>query len=110
MTLPTPFSGLLHHLRNAYETTQHLDYNLDSQWSWIMSGQTTMPNQLRVDEIELCSTENTQIMLLLADCIERLQTLQMNIRDDFHKALDERNLNNAKWREVHGLPPLEESE
>ncbi len=110
MTVPTPFSGLLSHLRNAYDTTRHLDMSFDNQWSWIISGGTTQPNQLRVDEIERCSAENTEIMIILADCIERLQTHQMHLRDDYHKTLDERNRLDPKWREVHGLPPLEDSQ
>ena len=108
---PTPFKGLLHHLRNAYETTKSLDYGFDHQWSWKMSQpKTTMPHDLTLDEIEICCSENTEVMKLLIKCIEKLELRQSYLRDDYAKRLNEFYRNNAKWREVHGLPPLEGSQ
>jgi len=108
---PTPFKGLLHHLRNAYETTKSLDYGFDQQWTWKMSQpKTTMPHDLTLLEIDYCSTDNSEVMKILIRCINRLESRQMEIRDDYAKRLNEFYRNNAKWREVHGLPPLEDSQ
>jgi len=104
---PTPFRGLLHHLRNAYETTRHLDYGFDNQWAWQMSEPLTdMPQALTRDEIEICCSENTEVMKLLIKCIEKLELRQSYLRDDYEIRLNEFHRKNAKWREVHGLPPL----
>ena len=111
MSAPTPFQGLLHHLRNARETCHHLDYNLDHQWNWSLTNPATkMPEDMTTEEIGRVSSPNQVALKKINRLIQIIMTEHMELRDDYLKRSDEFNNNNKVWREVHGLPPLEESE
>ena len=109
MTAPTPFTGLLHHLRNALETCHDLDYNLDQQWNWKMTQpRTTMPDDMTLVEIDRADSTVQVAKKKIDRLIQIIIDEHMQLNEDYIKRMDEFNRNNAKWREVHGLPPLEE--
>ena len=111
MTAPTPFTGLLHHLRNARETCHHLDYNLDQQWNWKMTQPiTTMPHDMTTAEIDRVGSTVQVALTKINRLINIIMTEHMQLNEDYIKRIDERNRKDPIWREVHGLPPLEESE
>lgn len=111
MTAPTPFQGLLHHLRNARDTCRDIDYGLDHQFYWSISGRRgATPEDMTTEEIGRCSSTVQLALKKLNWLIQFVMDEHMELRDDYHKRKDEINRKDPIWREVHGLPPLEESE
>ena len=111
MTAPTPFQGLLYHLSNAREACHHIDYNIDHQWNWAMAGRRNeTPEDMTTAEIDRvgspCKVDLQEINRLIQIIFDE----HMELRDDYYKRIDERNRKDPIWREVHGLPPWEESE
>lgn len=111
MTAPTPFRGLLYHLTNARETLHHLEYGLDHQWDWAMAGRRgATPEDMTTKEIDRVGSTCQVALTKINRLINIIMTEHMELRDDYNKRIDERNRKDPMWREVHGLPPLEESE
>lgn len=109
MTAPKPFIGLLHHLRNAREACHDIDYNIDHQWNWAIAGRRgATPEDMTTAEIDrvgsTCQVALTKINRLIQIIID--EHTQLN--EDYIKRIDERNRKDPIWREVHGLPPLDE--
>ena len=111
MSAPKPFQGLLHHLRNALETCHHLEYSLDHQYNWSLTNPLTkMPADMTTKEIDRVGSTNQVAMTKINRLIQIIIDEHFQLRDDYLKRSDEFNNNNKVWREVHGLPPLEESQ
>ena len=111
MTAPTPFRGLLHHLLNAREACEDLDYNIDHLWDWAMLGRRgATPEDMTTAEIDRVGSTCQVAIKKINRLIQIILDEHMELRDDYIKRIDERNRKDPKWREVHGLPPLGESE
>jgi len=108
MTAPTPFTGLLHHLRNARDTCHHLDYGLDHQYSWRVSGGATTPDDMTLVEIDRADSVVQVARKKIDRLIQIIVEEHRQLNEDYIKRIDERNRKDPIWREVHGLPPLEE--
>ena len=111
MTAPTPFQGLLYHLLNARSACYDIDYNIDHQWDWTCNGRRgATPEDMTTAEIDrvgsTCQVALTKINRLINIVID--EHTQLN--EDYIKRIDERNRKDPIWREVHGLPPLEDSQ
>jgi len=111
MTAPTPFTGLLHHLRNARETCHHLEYGLDHQWNWSMAGRRgATPEDMTTMEIDRVGSTVQVAMTKINRLIQIIMDEHTQLSEDYIKRIDERNRKDPTWREVHGLPPLEDSQ
>ena len=111
MTAPTPFQGILYHLTNAREACHHLDYNIDHQWNWAMAGRpNATPEDMTTAEIDRVGSTLQVAIKKINRLINIIMTEHMELRDDYYKRIEERDLKDPRYREAHGLPPLEESE
>ncbi len=98
-------------MRNARETLHHLEYGLDHQWLESMAGwREKPPEEMTTAEIDRVGSTCQVALTKINRLIQIIMDEHMDLRDDYLKRLDERNRKDPIWREVHGLPPLEESE
>ena len=108
---PTPFQGLLYHLKNAREALHHLEYGLDHQWNWAMAGRRgATPEDMTTAEIDRVGSTCQVALKKIIRLINIIMDEHMDLRDDYYKRIKERDLKDSRYREAHGLPPLEESE
>lgn len=111
MSAPMPFKGLLHWLDNAIGQAEISCEDFDHQWIQSVAGwREKPPEEMTTKEIERCKA----VAFAVLNKLKRIKTIlkdeHMDLRDDYNKRIDERNRKDPMWREVHGLPPLEESE